>query len=396
MVPAWRKGHTFGGMPHAPRPFRLAVNARWLLPGSLEGTGWYSHRLLERLAVHPDWELHLFFDRPTAGFDYPGTHRHVVGLPARHPWLWKLWNERAVPWTLRCIKADAYWSPDGLLPSRKALARVGLAKLPMAATVHDLNFVHQPHGIPPRVGQYYRRVVERGAREANLLLTVSETSKADLMATYGIPDDRVAVTPNAPQHDFRPMPEAADSARQRWAKGSPYFLFVGAFTPRKNVRMLLLAFAAYCERYPDRSEALVLVGNPLHRDPELEGLARSAGNRVHWAGRVEGSDLNALYAGAVAFAFPSRFEGFGIPLVEAMASGCPVLSSSASCMPEVAGTAARYAGPDDLEGWVGLLHDAATTDPAPWVQQGLERAARYSWDLSAERARAALNRLTKC
>ncbi|MGA1363966.1 MAG: glycosyltransferase family 4 protein [Schleiferiaceae bacterium] len=383
-------------MPHVPRPVRLAVNARWLLPGALEGTGWYSHRLLERLAAHPDWELHLFFDRPTAGFDYPGTHRHVVGLPARHPWLWKLWNERAVPWALRCIKADAYWSPDGLLPSRKALARVGMGTLPMAATVHDLNFVHQPDGIPPRVGHYYRTVVERGAREANLLMTVSETSKADLVATYGVPDDRVVVTPNAPQHDFRPMPEAAATARQRWAQGQPYFLFVGAFTPRKNVRMLLMAFAAYCERHPERRESLVLVGNPLHRDPELEGLARSSGDRVHWAGRVEGSDLNALYAGAVAFAFPSRFEGFGIPLVEAMASGCPVLSSNASCMPEIAGDAARYAGPDDLEGWVSLLHGAAVGDPAPWIQRGLDRAAQYSWDRSADAARTALTQLIRC
>ncbi|MFM8564512.1 MAG: glycosyltransferase family 4 protein [Bacteroidota bacterium] len=379
-------------MAHAPRPFRLAVNARWLLADSLEGTGWYSHRLLERLCATPDWEVHLFFDRCVEGFDYPGAVKHVVGLPARHSWLWKLWNERSVPWMLCRIKADAYWSPDGLLPSRRALKRVGLGGLPLAVTVHDLNFVHQPAGIPPRVGQYYRSVVARGVAEANLLFTVSQTSKNDLAATYGADLDRIVVTPNAPQQDFKPLANV-DEARRRWAGGHPYFVFVGAFTPRKNVATLIRAFLSFKMRHPERPEQLVLVGNPLHRDAELEQLSRTAGPSVHWVGRAEGSDLNALYSGAVAFCFPSKFEGFGIPLIEAMASGCPVLSSTASCMPEIAGDAARYALPDDADAWTELLYRAATEDPHEWVQRGLAQAARYDWDRSAATARSALETL---
>ncbi len=379
-------------MAHAPRPFRLAVNARWLLADSLEGTGWYSHRLLERLCATPGWEVHLFFDRCVEGFDYPGAVKHVVGLPARHPWLWKLWNERSVPWMLCRIKADAYWSPDGLLPSRRTLKRVGLGGLPLAVTVHDLNFVHQPEGIPPRVGQYYRSVVARGVAEANLLFTVSQTSKNDLAATYGADLERIVVTPNAPQQDFKPLSNA-DEARRRWAEGHPYFVFVGAFTPRKNVATLIRAFLTFKTRHPERSEQLVLVGNPLHRDAELEQLSRTAGPSVHWVGRAEGSDLNALYSGAVAFCFPSKFEGFGIPLVEAMASGCPVLSSTASCMPEIAGDAARYAEPDDADAWAELLYRAATEDPQEWVRRGLAQAVRYDWDRSAAAARSALETL---
>ncbi|MBM3433726.1 MAG: glycosyltransferase family 4 protein [Bacteroidetes bacterium] len=392
MNTACGKGHTFGGMAHAPRPFRLAVNARWLLADSLEGTGWYSHRLLERLCATPGWEVHLFFDRYVEGFDYPGAVKHVVGLPARHPWLWKLWNERSVPWLLCRIKADAYWSPDGLLPSRRALKRVGLGGLPLAVTVHDLNFVHQPEGIPPRVGQYYQSVVSRGVAEANLLFTVSQTSKNDLAATYGADLERIVVTPNAPQQDFKPLANV-DEARRRWAGGHPYFVFVGAFTPRKNVATLIRAFQTFKTRHPERPEQLVLVGNPLHRDAELEQLSRTAGPAVHWVGRAEGSDLNALYSGAVAFCFPSKFEGFGIPLIEAMASGCPVLSSTASCMPEIAGDAARYAAPDDADAWAELLYRAATEDPHEWVQRGLAQAARYDWDRSAAAARSALETL---
>jgi glycosyltransferase involved in cell wall biosynthesis len=393
MNTAWRKGHTFGGMPRDPQPFRLAVNARWLLPGALEGTGWYSHRLLERLCTTPGWDVHLLFDRSVQGFAYPGATAHVVGLPARHPWLWKLWNERSVPWALRRIKVDAYWSPDGLLPSRKALKRVGLDSLPMAATIHDLNFVHQPEGIPPRVGQYYRSVVARGAAEADHLFTVSETSKADLVTTYSLNSERITVTPNAPQQLFAPIQGGTAAAQQRWAGGHPYFLFVGAFTPRKNVVTLIRAFQMFQSRYPERPEQLVLVGNPLHRDAELEQLARAAGPRVRWVGRVEGGDLNAVYSGAVAFCFPSRFEGFGIPLIEAMASGCPVLSSNVSCMPEIAGDAARYANPDDVGAWSELLYAAATEDRQPWIDRGTERAALFTWDASADRLRTGLQRL---
>lgn len=390
MNTAWRKGHTFDGMPHDTRPFRLAVNARWLLPGALEGTGWYSHRLLERICALPDWEVHLFFDRHVDGFDYPGSVKHVVGLPARHPWLWKLWNERSVPWTLSRIKADAYWSPDGLLPSRKALKRVGLSSLPLATTIHDLNFVHQPQGMPPRAGRYYQKVVARGASECNHVFTVSETSKQDLVATYGVAPHRITVTPNAPQQDFIPIEGGTDAAQQRWAGSKPYFLFVGAFSPRKNVATLIRAFQLFQERHPERSEQLVLVGNPLHRDRELEVLARNANQGVHWVGRVEGGNLNALYSSAVAFCFPSRFEGFGIPLVEAMASGCPVLSSNVSCMPEIAGDAARYAAPDDVDAWADLLYRASTEDRQEWIDRGLRRAALFTWDASAAKLREAL------
>jgi len=263
----------------------------------------------------------------------------------------------------------------------------------MVATIHDLNFVHQPEGIPPRVGQYYRKVVARGASEADQLFTVSETSKADLMATYSVDPERITVTPNAPQQQFDLIRGGTAAAQQRWAGGNPYFLFVGAFTPRKNVATLIRAFQTFQTRHPERPELLVLVGNPLHRDAELETLARSAGSSVRWVGRVEGSDLNAVYSGAVAFCFPSRFEGFGIPLVEAMASGCPVLSSNVSCMPEITGDAARYAAPDDVDAWSNLLYRAATEDRQEWIDRGLSRAKIFTWDASATVARTQLETL---
>jgi glycosyltransferase involved in cell wall biosynthesis len=263
----------------------------------------------------------------------------------------------------------------------------------MVATIHDLNFVHQPEGIPAQAGRYYRRVVARGAAEANHLFTVSETSKTDLIATYSLDPERITITPNAPQQPFSPIQGGTAAAQQRWAGGNPYFLFVGAFTPRKNVATLIRAFQTFQTRHPERTEQLVLVGNPLHRDAELETLARSAGSSVRWVGRVEGGDLNAVYSGAVAFCFPSRFEGFGIPIIEAMASGCPVLSSNVSCMPEIAGDAARYAAPDDADAWADLLYRAATEDRQEWIERGLNRAALFTWDASAAIARTALETL---
>ena len=366
---------------------RIGVNVRWLISGKLEGTGWYTFRILEQLLhAHPEVEWHLFFDRsPGEDFSFSASgaqvQRHVLGPAARHPWLWEYWNEVRIPSALKKHRIDVYWSPDGLLPKR---VRGWHGRL--VTTIHDLNFVHQPEGIPARVGAYYRRVVAHSARRADAILTVSQKTKEDVAQTFRLSDAHIAVSYNAPAHAYHPLSEGQkQEARERFAQGQPYFCFVGAFTPRKNVRTLVEAFLAFRQRHPEAPHRLVLAGSSLHRDPALTQALALAGERVLTLGHIPGDALSALYGGAEAFCFPSRFEGFGIPLVEAMASGCPVISSSASCMPEIVGSAGLLVDPEDVPAWAEALGRLAQDPEAlqAYRERGLQRAQDFSWTHSA-------------
>lgn len=371
-----------------PSPRRIGVNARWLIAGRMEGTGWYTFRVLEQLLLtHPEDEWHLFFDRsPGDAFLFNDTgarvFHHVMGPMARHPWLWELWNELRIPSALKKHQMDVYWSPDGILPKR-----LNGWNGRLVTTIHDLNFVHQPDGIPVRVGAYYRRVIATSVKRADAVLTVSERTRADVLSTYRIEPENVTVSYNAPSNSFSPLSELArQNARLRFAQGNPYFCYVGALTPRKNVRTLVEAFITFQKEYPSAPHRLILAGSTLHRDYDLEGTLKRAGDRVITMGHVPSDTLAALYGGAEAFFFPSRFEGFGIPLVEAMASGCPIISSSASCMPEIVGDAGVLIDPEDVSAWADAMGQVAHESDLmkTYRERGLRRANDFSWSLSAE------------
>lgn len=362
---------------------RFAVNTRLLLAGRLEGIGRFSHELLRRLVKnHPEVEWIFLFDRhPDPQFIYgPNVTAIVLPPPTRHPLLWWFWMEFRIPRALKKAGADLFFSPDGFASLHTSV--------PQAVVIHDLNFEHYPHFLPFSVRRYYRRFFPRFAHKARRVITVSHFSAGDISGRYGVDPGKIDVVPNAISEEFRPLGEEEKRlAANEYAGGAPYFVFVGAFNPRKNLVTLLRAFGQFSLNDPDRHK-LVLVGAPMFRLAELEA-ARAAlpfPERLVFAGRLDNRRLNHCLGGARGLAFPSVFEGFGIPVVEAFACGVPVLTSSVSSLPEVAGGAALLVDPMDAdaiaEGLSRLATDSSLREDL--IGKGFERARDFSWDRSAE------------
>jgi glycosyltransferase involved in cell wall biosynthesis len=237
-------------------------------------------------------------------------------------------------------------------------------------TVHDLSFEHLPDvmGIKDRL--LFKTQVPRSARRADRVLTGSEWTKRDLVDRYGLPDERIVVTPYGIDSAFRP-----DGARV----DGHYALFVGAIQPRKDPLTAVEALALV-----NSDLRLLLIG------PEKRGAGRvreavdrlGLGGRVDWKGHVETTELATLYRGAAVLVFPSRYEGFGLPVVEAMACGTPVVATTAGAIPEVAGDAAVLVEPGDPVALAGGI-ERALADRDRFVAAGLERARRYSWAATA-------------
>ena len=366
----------------------LAVNTRFLLPGDqLEGIGRFSYETLRHLvAQHPAVTFHFLFDRaydPRYVFG-PNVVAHVLRPPARHPLLFVAWFEGAVALWLARHRPAAFLSLDGFTTLN--------TRVPRVTVLHDLAFEHFPLDVGLLQRRYYQFFVPRFARASRQLVAVSEATKADIVQTYGIAPAKIRVAYNAPAALFRPQPAAAQrEIRQRFAGGRPYFLFVGALQPRKNLGTLLRAFDEFktAGGAAVADAQLLIVGRKAWRAGPIFEAYRHMRHQaaVQFTGRVADADLAGLYAAALATVYVPYFEGFGIPIVEAQASGCPVITANCSSMPEVAGEGgALLVDPLDAAAiaaaLVRLWADAALRQQL--VARGHENLARFSWARSAE------------
>jgi glycosyltransferase involved in cell wall biosynthesis len=245
---------------------------------------------------------------------------------------------------------------------------------PGVVTVHDLSFERDPSVMPARDRLIFRAVVPRAARRAARVLAVSELTKRDLVELYGIPEEKIVVTPNGVDPAFTPEGPRAD--------GDPYALFVGALQPRKDATSAIEALSVLGDGAP----RLVLVGPDKGGRADAERAAERLGlsERVELRGHVPQEELAALYRGAHCLVFPSRYEGFGLPVLEAMASGTPVVATTAGALPEVAGDAAILVEAGDPVALAGGI-ERAIADRERLVAAGLERARQFSWAETARR-----------
>ncbi len=257
------------------------------------------------------------------------------------------------------------------------------------ATIHDLMPITHADQYPAPDVARFRRVVARIAAEADALIAVSQHTKEKIVEYLQVPPERITVVHHGVDESFRPASaEAVAALRDRLGLGRPYILFVGTAEPRKNLQCLVDAFGLLCDRgMPDVD--LVLAGKAAWGSPGLREhvAAHGLGARVRLPGHIAGVDLPALYSGAMVFALPSLAEGFGMPLLEAMACGVPVVSSNTTAMPEVYGDAALGFDPTSREALAAALDRvlANASVRADLVTRGFRRAAHFSWDQAARK-----------
>jgi glycosyltransferase involved in cell wall biosynthesis len=263
---------------------------------------------------------------------------------------------------------------------------------PVVATIHDLAFEHLPETFTRRGSLQLKLTVRRTARRAARIATVSEYSRQDLLRTYGLPPEKVVVTYNGVESHFTPDPAGPDEAaaiRARFQIGREYLLAVGSLQPRKNLVRLIRTYAKLRAERPGFTPQLVIVGRKLWlADSIFDEVKRQPwADDVILTGYVTDADLPALYRGAAAFVYPSIFEGFGLPPLEAMACGTPVVTSNNSSLPEVTGDAALLVDPYSEDQIADALLQITGDDAlrSRLRAAGLEQAKRFTWRDAAAR-----------
>lgn len=360
----------------------IAVNTRLLLKGKLEGIGWFTYETLKRMTLdHPEHEFIFIFDRPY-NQDYifaENVKPVVIGPPTRHPVLWYLWFEYQIPRILKKYKVDLFLSTDGYLSQR--------TNVPQLAVIHDINFVHRPDDLPWLKAKYYNYYFPRFARIAKRLATVSFYSKEDITRSFKVDYDKIDVVYDGINQVFAPISEEeVKDVRSKYSMGADYFLFVGALHPRKNVSGLLRAFDAFKGVHGSDTK-LVIVGGEMHKTGDIFETYENMRHKsdVVFTGRVSTQELHDIFGGALALTFVPFFEGFGIPIVEAMSAGIPVICSNTTSMPEVGGSAVLYADPIKIdqitEAMLRIYEDAELRKKL--VEKGFEQKNKFSWDETA-------------
>ena len=364
---------------------RIGINTRFLLSNKMEGFGWYTYEVVSRIVKnHPEHEFVFFFDRPyDEKFIFSKNVTPVVLSPqARHPFLFYLWFELSLKKALKKHKVDVLFSPDGYLSLGSNVKQVSV--------IHDINFEHNPKDVGWLVRKYLCYFFPKFAEKADHIITVSDYSKQDIANTYHIDSKKITRIWNGASDVFQPITDKEKQVvKDKYTNGKPYFLFVGALSPRKNVKRLIKAFELYKKQAPLNDFQLIIVGEELWQNANADvSISNETKQQIHFTGHVQIEELALLMASASIFTFVPYFEGFGIPLVEAMKCGTPILSGDRTSLPEVAGNAALYCNPFDIED-IALKLEQLSFDidlQKELSAKGIERNKQFSWDTSAEKA----------
>jgi glycosyltransferase involved in cell wall biosynthesis len=363
------------------RALTIGIDASRTLPAQRTGTEQYSVALIRALMAQETphrWRLYAPGPPPI----------DLLPLPPR--WEWRalpfprLWTHLRLSWEMLRNRPDVLFVPAHVVPAIHPRATV--------VTVHDLGYLHFPDAHPALSRRYLDLSTRWSVRAARRVIAVSAATRDDLVAMLGVPASKITVVHHG-VHPVECLPEPAMHATlERLGITQPYMLFVGTVQPRKNLQRLIRAFApVVAAGLPHR---LVIAGRMgwLTEPIRAEVASLDLTDRVHFAGYVPDGDLSALYRGADAFAFPSLYEGFGMPVLEALAYGVPVVASNTTSLPELVGDAGLLVDPLDAVAIGAALVRALADAPlrARLAVAGPERAAYFSWERCARETLAVL------
>jgi glycosyltransferase involved in cell wall biosynthesis len=360
------------------------------------GVGRFVRSLVKALAeLDRENEYVLVYADPPRGVkpSFPGAPNFVpLRVPVPDRVLTILWHRLGLPVPIDLItgRVDVFHSPDFVLPPVMRAAKV--------LTVHDLAFLLHPECADAGLRNYLERTVPRSVARSDFILADSEHTKDDLICLLGVAPEKIEVVPGGVDPEFSPVEDAGrrEEMRRTIGEGHPYILNLGVIEPRKNLVRLIEAFEMLKSRH-DLPHRLVLAGkkgwlsDDIYRRAERSPLA----SEILFPGFVSEQDLPLLYAAADLFVFPSLYEGFGLPPLEAMASGVPVVVSRSSSLPEVVGDAALMVRPENAEELSEAMARVLTDDGlrTAMVARGLQQSRRFTWGAAAQRMLAAYRRL---
>ena len=359
---------------------RIALDAT-AIPRLMAGAAVYTCELARALAAVDSENEYVIFARGGLFDDLAATRPRLRVLRVRTPSrpLRLLWEQTVLPWRLRQLRIDVLHSPHHTTP----IAPCGCGRV---VTFHDLTFFLLPERYPPTRRIYFQTVTRLSALVADAVLTPSEAVRQDAVRILRLPPRRVIVTPEAAGPAFGPQDAGSvEAVRRRYGLEEPFLLSVGSLEPGKNRDRLLRALARLRARGLEHT--LAIVGQRAWRHEGEAPLARRLGlaDSVRFLGYVPPADLPALYSGADLFVFPSLYEGFGLPALEALACGTPVVASNVSALPEVVGDAALQVNPLDTEALAGAMERVLRDDGLrlDLRERGLQRAREFSWERTA-------------
>ena len=370
---------------------KIAINVQTILKDKMEGLGWFSYESIKRIIQqHPEHQFLLIFSKGIVPefLSFDNVETVNIGPPFYRPLALYLKFEYLLPYYLKKHKIDLFISTDGISSVK--------IKTKQLLVIHDLNFEENSQWINKSFANYYKKYFPKWARNANRIATVSEYSKNDIHKKYQIPLNKIDVVYNGANQEYSKISESEqENIKSEYTNGSDYFIFVGSLHPRKNIARLFLSFDIF-KKTDTQNIKLLIVGSRFFWNKEIQNAYNSLQykNDIVFTGHLSVDILKKLMSSALALTYISLFEGFGIPLVEAMYSETAIISSNTSCLPEIAKDAALYVNPYQTVEIAKAMTEISNNKSlrTELIAKGQKQKTKFSWQQTADKLWSAIEK----